>query len=517
VSRFPRFVSMLALAATSVLLAQAPATAPSNEGKLNLMVGKSLVFDSAARILRVSLANEDVAEAVVVSPQELLVHGKAPGETSLVIWQEGGARRVFDLRVLADPSRLDAVRRELREELQGQDVNIEVSEGTVFLRGTVRDLAGATRAAAIAGTLGKIVNLLNVNVPSAEPQILLKVRFANVDRSVSRELGVNFFRSGTGVTTGRVTTGQFSAPRPLTEGGVTDFSLTDALNLFLFRRDLDLGATIRALQVRRLLQILAEPNRLTMNGKRASFLAGGEFPFPVLQGGAVANAITIQFREFGIRITFTPVITPRGTIRLQVTPEVSSLDFANALTIQGFNIPALSTRRVETEIELENGESFAIAGLLDNRVADSFSKVPGIGDIPVLGKLFQSRALARNETELLVVVTPELVRPMPAGYPIPSVEMPEEFMRQDLVPPRTPGADVTGSVEAPRAVQTVPVEQLMPSDQQKNGAGGGSPAAPYSPSLNQPIQNPGNAPGFGQPAPPPPGATPGTPGNQPQP
>jgi pilus assembly protein CpaC len=244
--------------------------------------------------------------------------------------------------------------------------------------------------------------------------------------------------------------------------------LGDALNVFLFRPDLDLGITIKALQSRRLLEILAEPNVLAINGKQASFLAGGEFPFPTLQGGGAGlGAVTIMFREFGVRLNFLPKITPRGTIRLQVTPEVSSLDYANALTFQGFTIPGLSTRRVQTEIELQPGQAFAIGGLLDNRVTESFNKIPGLGDIPLIGKIFQSRAVSKNNTELLVLVTPELVRPIPEGQARPDITMPLEFLKDaPQVLPRTPGLETTGPVPVKPARETVPVEELMESQKQ---------------------------------------------------
>jgi len=470
----------------------------ADQAALRLTVGKSLVFDSASRIQRISIANAEVAEAVVVSPQEVLVHGKGAGETSLVIWQEGGGRRVFDLSVLPDASRFEAIRRQIQDELPGQDVSVAWENDRVFLRGTVSDLVGAQRAAAIAATLGKdrTVNLLKVRTPAAEPQILLRVRFANVDRSAGRELGVNFFRIGDAVTTGAITTGQFNAPRPgLSEDGVVA-TLSDALNIFLFRKDLDLGVTIRALQANRLLEILAEPNLLAMNGRKASFLAGGEFPYPVVQGGALNNAVTIQFKEFGIRITFLPSLTPRGTIRLHVHPEVSSLDFANALTFQGFNIPALTSRRVETEVELEDKQSFVIAGLLDNRVADVLSKIPGISAIPVLGKLFQSRSLSKSDTELLVLVTPELVRPLSEGQPQPNIEFPEEFQKGPApVGPRHPGAAVTGPAEKPAAKEALPVETLLETQQKEAAAQPGAPVAVPAGWIYQPLVAPaGTAP-----------------------
>jgi pilus assembly protein CpaC len=420
-------------------------------------------MDSPVTIERVSVANGRIAEAVAVGPREVLINGKAPGETTLVIWQQGGNRLFFDLTVLPSTSRLQAVRHQLTRQLDGQDVSLEVEGENIYLRGTVDDLTAAGRALAIASTLGKPINLLNVKVPAVEPQILLKVRFADVDRAWSRELGANIFSLGALNTPGAITTGTFSPPRVEFEQNRLQATLTDTLNIFLFRPDLNLGATIRALQARRLLQILAEPNLLAINGKQASFLAGGEFPYPTLQGGGAGlGAVTIVFREFGIRLNFMPTVTPRGTIRLQVSPEVSSLDFANALTFQGFTIPGLATRRVQTEIELENGQTFALAGLLDNRLTESLTKIPGLGDIPLLGKIFRSQQISKNNTELLVIVTPELVRPVPVGQPVPEIKMPKEFLEDvSSVPPRSPGMDVTGPVPVTPPREALPVERLI--------------------------------------------------------
>ncbi|MCU0229251.1 MAG: type II and III secretion system protein, partial [Bryobacterales bacterium] len=239
--------------------------------------------------------------------------------------------------------------------------------------------------------------------------------------------------------------------------------LTDALNIFLFRPDLNLGSTIRLLRERRLLEVLAEPNLLAINGKPASFLAGGEFPYPILQGGGAGlGQITIRFREFGIRVNFVPTLTSRGTIRLAVEPEVSSLDFANGLSLQGINIPALSVRRVQTEVELEDGQSFVIGGLLDNRVTENLQKIPGLGDIPLLGKLFQSKSLQKNNSELLVMVTPELVRPIVKGGRVPEVEYPVPFLDgAPTEPKRHPGQEETGPVPPSRPRSTMPVESAV--------------------------------------------------------
>ena len=321
-----------------------------------------------------------------------------------------------------------------------------------------RDVLTAERVLSIAGSLGKVVNLMRVTIPPPETQILLKVRFANIDRGADADLGLNL-ASGAFNQDTKMSTGQFG-------------SISDALNIALFRKDLNLTATIKALQSKRLLEILAEPNVIAINGKQASFVAGGEFPFPTLQGGAGVGAVTIQFREFGVRINFLPTVTPRGTIRLQVSPEVSSLDFANGVTFQGFSIPALATRRIQTELELESGQSFMIAGLLDNRTTETLNKIPGIGDIPLLGKLFQSRSTSRKNSELMVLITPEVVRPIPADQERPDFKWPKEFMESTSDYPRHPGIEKTGKVPVSYP-DTMPAETAHAAAE----AGAGGPGA----------------------------------------
>jgi pilus assembly protein CpaC len=488
-------------ASTVELQTQTAATAQearvSSARDLFVTVGKSLVVDSPVNIQRVSVANGELAEALAVTPREVLVNGKTAGETSLIIWQQGGSRLFFDLTVRSSNSKAGAAQQQLAQELPGQDVKIVFENDTAFIHGTVKDLTSAERAVAVASTLGKVVNLLNVQVPPTEAQILLKVRFADVDRAASQELGLNIISTGATNTIGTVTTGAFSPPAVRPDASGTTISLSDALNIFLFRRDLNLGATIKALEAKRLLQILAEPNVLAINGKQASFLAGGEFPYPTLQGGGGGlGAVTIMFREFGVRINFTPVVTPRGTIRLQVMPEVSSLDFANGLVFQGFNIPALSTRRVQTEIELESGQSFVIGGLLDNRLTETLNKIPGLANIPLLGKLFQSRNVTRNNTELLVLVTPELVRPIPAGQPRPDVKMPSTFLPgATTAAPQTPPLSVTGPVPSKPPTDTVPVEQLIQSQKAlPSNQGQQQPQIQFVPMLAPPQGPPAPAP-----------------------
>ncbi len=463
---------------------QAAARAPEESpNALFVNAGKSVIVKSALPIERVSIGFGDVAEATAISPQEVLVNGKAPGETSLIIWQQGGGRLFFDVMVqpsrFVSTSKLDMLRREINRELPGQKIDVSVENDLVFLRGTVKDLTSVDRAVAIASAIAKPVNLLYVDVPPPEAQILLRVKFASVDRSTSNQLGINIFSTGATNTIGAITTGQFSPPLlssgssggGSSSGGISGnngvtATLSDALNIFLFRPDLNLGATIQALETKGLLEVLAEPNVLAENGKQASFLAGGEFPYPVVQGAGVGgtNAITIQFQQFGVRLNFIPTITPRGTIRLQVAPEVSALDYANGLTIQGFTVPGVSIRRVNTEVELAEGQSFAIGGLLDNRETQTLNKIPFIGDIPILGKFFQSRSRTKSNTELIVIVTPQLVRPIPAGHPLPGLAYPVPFLQPNTGKEMaTPGQGVTGPVPVTPPTPTIPFEDLMKS------------------------------------------------------
>jgi pilus assembly protein CpaC len=404
----------------------------------------------------------------------VMVNGRVPGNTSLIVWEQGGERQFFNVAV--HPSRatsednLTALRRELRVALPGQNITVASENNLVFLRGTVNDLASSDRAVQMASSAGKVVNLLYVNVPPPPPQILLKVRFASVDRNSSRQLGLNLFSTGAANTIGTITTGQFPPPTVSSPTNSPVATISNALNIFLFRPDLNLGATIEAMEQQGLVEVLAEPNIIAEDGKQASFLAGGEYPYPTVQGtaGGVGGAITIQFKEYGIRLTFIPTITPRGTIRLQVAPEVSALDFTNAVTISGFVEPAITVRRVKTEVELNERQSFAIGGLLDNRETQTFTKIPFIGSVPILGKLFQSIQRNKTNTELIVIVTPEIVTPINADQPLPQLNYPEKFlppnsnipMTTPTTPP-TPGAGTT-SLKLPAAI---PVEQLIQSMQ----------------------------------------------------
>lgn len=470
------------------LTTRANGALPRASQSLDLTVGKSVLLDSILPMERVSVGLGGFAEVTAVGPSEVLVNGKAPGETTLIIWQEDGTKLYYDLavrpsRFLAN-NRIELADRQIKEELPGQNIKLSLEDDTFFLRGRVKDLTSAERAYSIASTLGKAVNLLYVDVPPAEAQILLKVKFASVDRNLSTQMGVNLFSTGAANSIGSVSTGQFSPPSipSVTSGGRSaTASLSDALNLFLFRPDLNLGATIRMLETRGLLEILAEPNVLAQNGKEASFLAGGEFPFPVVQGstGGGAAAVTIQFREFGVRLNFLPTITPRGSISLRVSPEVSALDFTHGLSVNGFNVPAMTVRKLTTAVELNEGQSFAIGGLLDNRVTDSLEKIPFIGDLPVIGKFFQSKSRNKENTELLVIVTPELVRPIPRGAPLPQLKYSIPFLEPNTPPDaRTP--EQQSSRAAPPTM--IPIETLQKSLQAESPANA-EPRPPVAPMI----------------------------------
>jgi pilus assembly protein CpaC len=360
------------------------------------------------------------------------VHGRSAGEVSLLIWDELERSRSFDLRVDVDVS---AAAEEERRVFPDEQITVSPSRSAIVLSGHVTTEDIAKRAEMIAAAYSKnVVNVLTFG-PVGAQEILLEVKFAEVDRSAALQLGVNYFTPGTGHTTGTLSTGQFGGSTVSTSSTTTTtnttgtstsstsaipptINLTNPLNLFLFRSDINFGVVVQALQQKNLLQILAEPNLIAVNGKEASFLAGGEFPFPIVQPGQGFTAVSISFKEFGVRLRFTPVIMPNGNIHLRVVPEVSQLDFTNGLTISGFNIPALSTRRADTEFELQDGQSFVIAGLMDNRLTEIANKIPGLGDIPILGNLFKSKNLQKSKTELMVLCTVHRISPNnqpPAG------------------------------------------------------------------------------------------------------
>jgi pilus assembly protein CpaC len=430
--------------ATQAPAAQAPSSASSapqaeaqGANPLRVMVDKSLLVNTTERLRRVSVTDPAVADAIVITPTQILVHGRAPGEVSLLIWDELERSRSFDLRVDVDVS---AAAEEEHRVFPDEQVNVTPSRSAIVLSGHVSTEDVAKRAGMIAEAYSKnVVNVLTFG-PVGAQEVLLEVKFAEVDRTALTQLGANLFSTGAGNTIGNTTTGQFGGTRlgditdafpspPVTPPFSTTATVSDLLNVFLFRPDIHVGAVIKALQQKNLLQILAEPNLIAVNGKESSFLAGGEFPFPIVQPGQGFTAVTISFKEFGVKLKFTPLITPSGNIHLKVVPEVSTLDFANALTISGFTVPALSTRRADTEFELQDGQSFIIAGLLDNRVTNLYNKVPGLGDIPILGNFFKSKSAQKSNSELMVLCTARRVFPSAQPPALPKYQQP--FMDKD--------------------------------------------------------------------------------------
>ncbi len=411
-----------------------PADAGATETRgstVQLLVGRSAVISVGQPITRVSLTIPNIADAMVTTPQQLLLHGKAPGTISMFVWDRSGGISRYEVIVQRDLSELSA---RLTQLFPGEKITVASNGADVVLSGAVSGKYTMDKAAEVAaGYVEKkedVVNLLKQQEGMASRQVLLRVRFAEVSRTAMRELGVSFFADGKDGTFGRSTTQQFSAPffdqQNPTLGKALVFS--DYLNLFLFDSKNALGASVRALQEKGLFQSLAEPNLIAEDGKEASFLAGGEYPYPVVQGQGGATSISIQFKEYGVRLSFTPTIVGTELIKLKVRPEVSSLDFGNAVILQGFRVPAISTRRTETEVELQDGQTFAVAGLMNNTVTSQMSKIPGIGDIPILGLLFRSKAARKDQTELVVMITPTILRRNSTGVSSSVPDMAEPFM-----------------------------------------------------------------------------------------
>ena len=426
---------------TQTATVPSPSQTTQGSAPLRVMVGKSLLINTTERLKRISVTDPAIAFAQVITPTQILVHGKSPGEVSLLIWDELERYRSFDLRVDVDVS---ACAEEERRVFPEEQITVTPSRAAIVLSGHVSTEDVAKRAGDLANAYSpKVVNVLTFG-PVGAQEVLLQVKFAEVDRSALTQLGVNFISTGAANTIGTITTGQYGGFGAQTIAGGTSTTtsstgssttttaattINNVLNLFVFRPDINFGAVIEALETKDLLQILAEPNLIAVNGKEASFLAGGQFPFPIVQPGNGFTAVTISFKEFGVRLQFTPVITPNGNIHLKVAPEVSTLDFANSLTISGFTVPALSTRRAETEFELQDGQSFVIAGLMDNRVTDVYNKIPGLGDIPILGNFFRSKSISKSNSELMVLCT--VHRVSPSNEPVKAPEMVQPFMNKN--------------------------------------------------------------------------------------
>jgi len=457
-----RIVAIVAGLAGLVLHTGGSLRAQSSEGRPKIVVGmgKTFVLDYATDIEKIAFTAPEIAEGVPANMRTVMVNGKSPGETSAVVWLNDGTRIQYDVVVTFSATRLEAARQQLAQEF-GDKVRITGDSSGVYLTGTVPDAFASQRAELIGESVGHVVNLLKAAVPRQEQEITLKIRFADVDRSKSMSLGVNIIGAPGGIPF-NVTTGANSASRfSNANGSPPTFSLTDALNILMFDPHANIGATIQALEANSVLQILAEPNLTTLNGHMASFTAGGEFPFPSVQASGGVAQVSISFREYGIKLKFTPTITPRGTIRLHLAPEVSSLDYANSLTVSGSTIPAMSTKKFDTEVELQFGQSFAI---------ESLSKIPGLSSIPVLGKLFQSKTISKANSELVVIVTPELVAPIPEGQALPDLEFPTKFIEGPGVmktAPQNPGPEKTGPAPERPKRDEIPVQELQKYEQEQ--------------------------------------------------
>jgi pilus assembly protein CpaC len=494
-------IFIVAVFGTVVMRAQAPlpvaavaaghdAVADTDTRSVRLLVGRSTLVDVATPISRVSLTSSDVADALVTSPNQLLINGKVPGTISMFVWDRTGGIRRFEVIVQRDLARLAE---QVRQLFPGDQIDVQSNGRDVVLSGVVASKDVIEKAINVAaGYVEKreeVVTLLQVRDSGASNQVLLRVRFAEVSRSAMTELAANLFTGANGYQNviGRTTTGQSAAPTfDSSDASGNKLVFSDFLNLFLFDAKHQLGTVIQALQTKGMFQSLAEPNLVAESGKEASFLAGGEIPIPIAQGSGANMAISVQYKEFGVRLNFTPVVTG-DRIHLKVRPEVSTLDFTNAVVLNGFRIPALSTRRTETEIELSNGQTFAIAGLMNNTMNSSLQKIPGIGDIPILGLLFKSKSAQKNQTELVVMITPEILPknsygvtptlprlPEPMLGPLPekkTFEMPAPAFRAtgsraEVLPPSAPTPRNTTPVPSPApspAAAAATMNALMPN------------------------------------------------------
>jgi pilus assembly protein CpaC len=437
---------------------QAPAAAPAQASvtpsrpqfdRVLVTAGRSTVVPTDFDVTRIAVTNPDIADAVVVQPREVLVDGKKPGTVSLILWSSS-QRKQYD--IVVEPA-ITGLEQQLQSLFPGEDIAVSVSDEAIVLSGHVSSTSIMLRAAEIATastSKAKIINLLQVPGGSESQQVMLQVRFAEVNRRALTELGLNLFVNRERFAA-RSTTQQFAAPNFDDEkpGGVV---FSDFLNLMFFDKKEGIGGVMRALQQKGGFQSLAEPNLIAYNGQEASFLAGGEFPVPVVQAGST-NAVTIVFKEFGIRLNFKPTIAG-DLIRLKVRPEVSTLDFANGVTLQGFRIPALTSRRAETDVELRDGQSFAIAGLLDNIRQNDNAAIPILGQIPIIGNLFKSKAERAEETELMVLITPRLIRALNPDEvpPLPTSIRP--FIKKNDIGQQLDGAG--GVVDAPRKSKDIP-------------------------------------------------------------
>jgi pilus assembly protein CpaC len=390
---------------------QLPSTTGFVSQPLHVLVGRSIFIITLTRLKRVYVSNPVVVDSFTASARQIVVTAKAPGVSSLILWDAAGQSTNYVIFSDLDVANLQT---EIRHALPYDDIKVEGQEDRVALSGTVLSDASAAAAGKLAGLYAKnVINSVVVRELHAR-QVKLKVEIIEIDRSKLEQFGINLFSQGKTQTNS--TTGAFPSTQtytPPTSSAPGTLTTTNPLNLLFYTFGHNLGFTLQDLQDKQIAQILAEPTITTVSGQKASFLAGGEFPFPVVQGSSGGlTSITIQFRPYGVKLEFTPIVNSDGSIQLKVAPEVSALDYTNSVTISGYIIPAISTRRADTQVELRDGQSFAISGLLDHRTTDIFGKMPGIGDVPVLGQLFRSKNVNHSTVELMVIVTPSVIDPL---------------------------------------------------------------------------------------------------------
>jgi pilus assembly protein CpaC len=464
---------MISLLLAATLFAQTRPVEGSASHSLKLVLGRGDLIRLQSDIKQVAASEPKIADVVVISPREVMINAKGVGRATVIIWNVAGEPNRYEVDVLPDSYEFDEFKKQLNKEIPDSHIEVTEKGDTVVLTGTVASNEDSKRAAGLAQTRGKtVVNLLKGPAPAELRQILLQVRFASIDRTALTQVGFNLFSLNPKLQ-GVTGTQQFPAPKlGQIQNGTTNnaANFSDLLNLFFYRPDLNIGATLKALQDNNILQILAEPNLICLDGKDASFLAGGSFPFPVLTttstGGSTSPVVTVQFKKYGVQLDFTPTITSTGAVDLKVSPEVSSLDFTNAVTIAGFLIPALSQKRVDTEVILKEGESFAIAGLIDNQIARQTEKIIGLGDIPVIGQLFRSRQTNKTTNELLVVITPHIVKPLSPDEKVKLPDFPLPFQKPVQLKKKS-SKDSTPEPEfvGPRGHQTPDSKQNPPQNQ----------------------------------------------------
>ena len=428
-----RYATVLAVA-IAILSVCAQAQTAEATHSVSLVTGRGELLRFNQDVKQVAAAEPKIADIVVISPREVMVNAKDVGKTTVIVWVDGEPVR-YDVDVTPDNTDFENFRKAMIDQLPGSNIDIAGKGDTIVLSGTAANSEQIRRATALAQTRAKnVVNMLTAP-PDPEPrQIALQVKFASIDRTALKQIGFNLFSTDSFLNSAS-STQQFQPPA-LTQlpanGNSQSVNFSNLLNLFVYRPDINLGATIEALEQNNVSQVLAEPTLLTVDGKTASFLAGGQFPFPTITatptGGGTAPIVTVQFKPFGVQLDFTPTILPNGRINLKVSPDVSTLDFTNGVTLDGFSIPAISSRKADTEVILGDGESFAIAGLIDDRVIQTISKIPMLGSIPILGQLFRSTSSKKTNTELLVLITPHLVKPLSPQEKLNLPDFPVTFL-----------------------------------------------------------------------------------------